>query len=305
MSLENIIKKYEKEDKNNMNLINKYCIYHYVTSTSNSMSMIQISKKEYHKGKNIIKTYCDAVPGTYWQTYGVFYALNPLIQPIPLGTHLIEIKNNLGYPYNTELINIVYDPFLVKEGNEYFVTWTKIVPYTVPLYLFKGENGVYITFESKPPYKNMKELIYSPLYVLRDPQYIKPNSEYEKILDDYYHTNQNIKVKSNFEIDKNDQVNFKFIPYQGRCIPKPGGHNIEKCLINVRLEQIEYNKNVENRMGIGDSVTLLSHIADIVEEKNNLTNKNSIKKVSVFIIFIILLIFSISFVICILILLNN
>jgi hypothetical protein len=136
-----------------------------------------------------------------------FYVIDPDTTPKPLGCSLIGFKNGN--------IQQLYDPY--DKDNDFlrFYAWLVPTPYTTPLHVYTYKNNVYISLKQEAPPLYTEDII-SPIYVLMDPR-----ANISKI--------QGI-TSLNFNIDKNIPK-FKFMKYQGRCIPDPRGEDIEKCNI--------------------------------------------------------------------------
>jgi hypothetical protein len=244
--------------------VNPYCIYH-----SNNIdniyglikSPLRVKKKN---GDEVLQCYLNPIMKN-WKYYASFYAINPMIQPIPTGLHLICAKLSQEFPYNTISIDIIYDTFRIDDNCVYFMTWTLPVPYTVPLYLYSTSSGISITFQE---HKDMKQLNISPLYVL---------SNFENKPDFF----------KDFKKLKNGEIDFTFANNQGRCLPNPYGNSLSKCLVlsNENITDLEYN---------GGPPTLLQHLERIEKKKEKNISK-LFQKIPSIAIAIILLFFSISF----------
>lgn len=93
----------------------------------------------------------------------VFYAIDPLFRPIPYNTVLYYAKTNPKSPYNIIDIKTVYDMYDIDALGIYFITYSRISPGTIPLFIYdKGTDGIYITTREQ---KNQKQLEISPIYV--------------------------------------------------------------------------------------------------------------------------------------------
>ena len=86
----------------------------------------------------------------------MFYAINPAFRPIPYGTSLMcEGKNGVEF---------VYDPFNIDEKCIRFIAWVTNVPNTIPLYLGKKGDKVFVSFT---PFSIEYEAVpYSPIHVV-------------------------------------------------------------------------------------------------------------------------------------------
>ena len=70
-----------------------------------------------------------------WSLAFKFYAINPMVRPIPNGMNLFCAHRKDSYPWNTTKIRIVYDPFDINDNCVYFIAYTKPTPWTKPLYV--------------------------------------------------------------------------------------------------------------------------------------------------------------------------
>jgi len=266
-----------KDNVERLSLINKYCIYHQ-DNIESKLGLIKTGIKirddnefeemECQLEKTMLK----------WKSYNAFYAINPMIQPIPSGTVLLCSKRAKGFPYNSINLKIVYDPFNLDDDCVYFIAWTKRVPYTIPLFIY-GENGnnIYPSFKKLD---NIQEIVkLSPIFVLDDPN---KNQKDKNYVDDKYNINYFVK---------NNKVKFTFKSYQGRCIPDPDGVSLSKCMVlnNENITDLEHG---------GKPPTLLEHLSRI-EKKKDINIPLIFEKIPAYLIGIILLIFTISFFTCI------
>lgn len=202
-----------------------FCIYHYYDRTTNTLhgyigNSKRVKRPNPETGKLEFTWACQKAPKAYgpWFLYSKFYALSPLIRPIPHGLKLIN-ANKLGkLPYSTKDIEHSYDPFNFSKDSVSFLTWSQSVPDTVPLYIWDTENGsIFPSFDSTIGEKmGWEEDIISPLYVLVD---------YDEHIDKY--------DENRIRIRKYPNNNFKFKDINGRCIPDPSGETLDKCFIKT------------------------------------------------------------------------
>ena len=191
---------------------------------------------------------CGAPPSDPgWVQRGRFYALNPMVRPIPSYMSLICTAHASATPYNAIGMSHQYDPFDTNPPNPpgshptneaacvNFIAWIEPTPYTTPLYVYKNRNGVFVSFErlggvaggrgdswrvqgasgssSAPVGVGHAEI--SPIYVLTDkpmPETIFPNGDQSKWFK---------------RVDGVPQ--FRFSSYQGRCVPDPEGVPLDEC----------------------------------------------------------------------------
>jgi hypothetical protein len=260
-------KKTYKDNIKPVSLINKYCIYHQ-ENIGSKLGLIRSSVKiRDDEGKEEFK--CKLKDTMLkWKISGAFYAINPMIQPIPSGALLLCSKTANEFPYNTESLKIVYDPFNLEDDCVYFIAWTKRIPYAIPLYIY-GEDGnnIYPSFKKLDDMSEIKKL--SPIFVLGDPY------------------TQNISNNNLFI--KNNKVNFTFKSYQGRCIPDPEGVSLSKCMVLN-------NKNITDLEHGGSPPTILEHVSQLTKKENRY---EIFERFPIYLIGIILFIFVIALVTCI------
>ena len=155
-------------EQNQSVIISQFCIMHYNDPNTNTYNGY-ISYPTRIKTIDGFETKCTQPPSEYgqWQLYQKFYALSPMIRPIPTGLKLINANTMDYYPYSTKNIKHVYDPFDIQQESISFMTWTQPVPGTVPLYLHISPNGdSYPSFDKNPPSEgNWTQNKMSPLFV--------------------------------------------------------------------------------------------------------------------------------------------
>jgi len=105
-----------------------------------------------------------------WKLYGVFYAFNPSLRPIPESTKLFNLKIRNYYPYDIYSYNYLYDIYLYDKNDIYsvnFITYNINISNTKKLYFYELNGGIFPTFEKEPPSKGEWKLLnISPIYVL-------------------------------------------------------------------------------------------------------------------------------------------
>ena len=206
-------------------LISPFCIYHYndpKTNTYRGRISYPIKSRNFEGTEQLT---CKPVPKAYgqWTYYGKFYAFSSMIRPIPSGLRLISAEIMKEAPYSTKKIEYAYDPFNTEEMGISFLTWTRPVPETVPLYLHISPSGTsYPSFSKIPPGDN-KELWtlnrLGPLYVLVDKD------------DHITGRDTNLQQLSYFPREKNGIPKFTFIKSDNRCVPSPGGMSLGECFL--------------------------------------------------------------------------
>lgn len=120
-----------------------YCVY-YSINHDESTYRAYVSGPSITKVDNQIRYQC--LPPKSLDSYGnwtlafTFYAMNPMIRPIPSGMSLFCAQKNSSYPWDTVSIRVVYDPYDVNNDCVYFIAYNKPVPWTKPLFVHtKGD----------------------------------------------------------------------------------------------------------------------------------------------------------------------
>lgn len=268
----------------NLNQIIPYCIYHYIDMNTNTYHGYIGEPSIVNKNGNIIYKCLNNTNGNgydnRWVLYGSFFVVSPMVRPIPRGLKLINANKAGKYPYNTESVKYSYDAFNVEPNSVSFLTWTKPVQGTVPLYIhITPSGGVYPSFDKTPPRTEgwTKDII-SPIYVLVDPN-------------NYVGESSNL---FQYERDKNDIIQFKFKQNQGRCVPDPTGISINQCFL-LTDEMDELLSDVHPK----------SLLQMVKKDQKEQSIESFFKTLSPIIISITILFFVLSLIICIVILLNN
>lgn len=262
------------DDKENY-LIDQFCIFHYNDFEKNIFrSYITYERKAELNGKTVP---CYPLPSKLgkWKLYGKFYAISSLFRPIPRGLKLLntEVENERDGILDLEHM---YDPFNTSNVNVNFITWTKKVPETVPLYLHKTpDNFTYVSFDQNPPVTDTEgwgndEL--SPIYVLVDSSYYQSykNSPY-KIYD--------------FSKDKNGIPKFKFSHPNNRCMPtsNKNGMSLERCFL--KADENIYNDPSKN------SISLRQRLDYIIDKENKSRIAETYSRIPFLVVCLVVLIF--------------
>ena len=274
------------EQKSHLDLeqIIPYCIYHYIDMNTNTYHGYIGEPSLVNKNGNIIYKCLNNTNGNgyddRWVLYGSFFVVSPMIRPIPRGLKLMNANKAGKYPYNTESLKYSYDSFSVEPNSVSFLTWTKPVHGTVPLYIhITPSGGVYPSFDENPPQtEGWTKDIMSPIYVLVDPN-------------NYVGDSTNL---FQYERDKNDIIQFKFKEDHGRCVPDPTGISINQCFL-LTDEMDELLSDVQPK----------SLLQRIKKEQKEQSFEIFFKNLSPIIISITILFFVLSLIICIVILLNS
>ena len=132
-----------------------FCVYH-----SGHLSFISgpsLTRSKDHGVRYECVKANEESPYGEWKLAFTFYAVNPMLRPIPYGMSLFCAPQRNEYPWDTVSLNTVYDPFdVMSENCIYFITYTKPVPFTTPLYNHvrgKGlqSSSVFASLDPNPP----------------------------------------------------------------------------------------------------------------------------------------------------------
>lgn len=130
-----------------------FCIYHYIDHATKTY-LGYIGAPEIIKEKDGSETNrCVTDPMIYrgWYLAGTFYAISPMFRPIPTGMKIFCAKRQREFPYVTNDVKLLYDPYNVKKDCVYFTTYNQSVPNTVPLYFHKIGKFTFPSFDITPP----------------------------------------------------------------------------------------------------------------------------------------------------------
>lgn len=238
-------------------------------------------------GNELLK--CLDSPPQYgvWKKYSTFYALSPMIRPIPTGMKLINAVKLGRHPYNTKEIGHAYDPFNVHQDAISFITWTQPVSATVPLYLHITPHGdSYPSFDKNPPSEgNWTQDRLSPLYVLVN-TFTHP-----------FTLDANLHKLPAWELDNSGNPIFLFKGADNRCVPDPKGVSIEQCFLETDGNVLQLNKNI-------GPTSLIARLSSYPQVTNHSVT-NFFKQIPSYVIIVSITLFIISIVTCIIILSNS
>jgi hypothetical protein len=156
---------------NTGNLI-PFCIYHRIDENTNTFWGFISSPRKTVSQNGEVSYSCAPEPRTYrqWRYAGMFYGMEPNFRPIPLGMKIFCAQRSDIYPYDTVDVNMMYDPYNIKESCVYFMTYAQPVPNTVPLYLHQIGIHTYPSFDKKPPTNDPEwtQAEVSPIFVMTE-----------------------------------------------------------------------------------------------------------------------------------------
>jgi hypothetical protein len=258
-----------------------YCIYHYLEAeTQIFYSYIDNPTKIQNLSTNIeFKCIPDSFNTNKWILYNTFYALSPMIRPIPNGLKLINSVRLSYYPYITQKIEYAYDPFNIEKNSVSFLTWTKPVSNSVPLYIHITPQGnCFPSFDENPPENKpgWSQALISPLFVLVDPETSGINLDLN-----------NNKLPQ-LTKDKHGIPEFKFIERDNKCQPTNQGMSLEKCFLLIDKDLLDSKQYTSH--------TILEKISQLKNKPNKKVISKSFKNtiiITIIIVFLISLILSI------------
>ena len=115
-----------------------FCVYYWI-NPKESVYRSYLSGPSIIKTKNGFKYEC-AKPNSLdpygkWTLGFTFYAINPMLRPIPTGMALFCAERKNKFPWDTRTVRLVYDTHLINEKCLYFIAYTKPTPWTKPLFV--------------------------------------------------------------------------------------------------------------------------------------------------------------------------
>lgn len=241
------------------------CLYHRVNKSTNDY-LSYIGNPTMVQDSDGVKFECipHGVDSPYkgWTLKQRFYVVNPMFRPIPSYMSLMCAMQKDFFPFNTSEITQMYDPFDIQEKCINFITWMEPTPYTTPLYIYKVNEGSFVTFEE---HKDWEHELMSPIYVLTT----EPT---EKTI---------FPDKHNWFNKVNGVPDFKFTQYMGRCTPNPEGIELIQCII-------------KNATGLVKPLSLLDQLEKIQHKEAVHTLPRLVQKRGLVFISVVLIIFLLS-----------
>lgn len=153
----------------NDDVIIPYCIWHYIDiETQTFLGYIGGPKKSMKNGLIEFDCIPDKKKDSKWFLADSFYAVSPSFRPIPVGMKIFCAKKNIDFPYNTNDLYLMYDPYNIKDDCIYFTTYIQPVPNTKPLYFHKIGDNIFPSFNSSPPSSSPEwsQSFISPIFVM-------------------------------------------------------------------------------------------------------------------------------------------
>ena len=118
--------------------------------------------------------YEDTLSQNGWEKIGMFFGINPSYKPIPNEMQMFKITLNNTFLQDIKDISLHYDIYNVSNNYIYFITYTKPVLNTTPLYIWENNHNhsTWVSFSPKPPkQKGWKPNLINPIYVI-DPKIV-------------------------------------------------------------------------------------------------------------------------------------
>lgn len=174
-----------------------YCIFHTIRPESDTYTSFVGVTSITSDGKYV----CTANSVNFSHLYNIFYAVSPMLRPVPLGMQVYCAVQSKSAPYITTDVTLIYDIFSRSRktrehgGCTMFMAYAQPVPNTVPLYLHMRYGQLFPTFDKNPPTTDSNwglATCGSPIHV------ITPESV-------------------NMSADNMDNTQFKCV--SGRCLP--------------------------------------------------------------------------------------
>ena len=150
-------------------VITKFCITHIVDTSTDTYDGF-IGSAIYTREGGKTREECVTLPIFPGQFYGRFFAVSPMIRPIPSGLQLFCALQAESHPFRTIAVKHVIDMFNLSELSgqcTYFMAYNQPVPNTVPLYLHHRGEHFFPSFDRDPPTDDpmwTRDVI-SPIYV--------------------------------------------------------------------------------------------------------------------------------------------
>lgn len=175
---------------NNFSILLPYFIYN-ITDKKNNIYKSFISPGIIMKNGEYKDIYADTLSQNGWKKTGIFFGVNPAYKPIPNEMQLFKITLNNTFPYDIKNISLQYDIYNISNNYIYFITYTKPVINTIPLYIWENNNSTWVTFSSNSPdQKGWKSNLINPIYV------IEPNIVGSNIHDIKFLCNDGVSMPS-------------------------------------------------------------------------------------------------------------
>jgi hypothetical protein len=298
---------------NNFNYIFPFCLYHYLDKTTNTyLSSINRAIKYKEGDKISVKCSEDSHPEN-WHFAGQIYSIDPSLVPRPFGLEIFVVIQRRSFPFDvfsvklvTDIFNEVYKLYDKEFSNSeiykttFFTAWTFPLSNTTPLYFFKTNRRVFISFDPIAPPSDNHNPMLKVGFTDRIHYQSSKNNKFEELIGTLNNVVSPVYVlsddtfKDGFENIKFQCIDGTLLPYKG-TIPNlfsyfPIGEPlpINKALIDCNVAFKHHSKE-------GSPYSLKQIIKLLSEEKptnkklstvrNNNTKKSIVVPVMVILIF--------------------
>ncbi len=229
-------------------LVIPFCIYYNVSEASDIYwSRITSARVVETEKDGKIEVSFECSPELFpqrdrWVLGAVFYAISPIIKPIPRGMVLMRAHHKEAFPYDTTKMNVAWNPFTIYNDANTFVTYSRPVQNTIPMYFWERYEHVFPTFSKNPPSKGgWEQSELSPIWVMWDWYY---NFDTNKVVKNNRLTIERLQeaIKEGSHLKLSDHLDHytRFICQDNICVPDPKG---VKGYINCLLPCLE--KSIE------------------------------------------------------------
>jgi len=181
-----------------------------------------------------------------WILGAVFYTISPIVKPIPRGMVLMRAHHKEAFPYDTNKVEVGWNPFHIYTNANTFVTYSRPVQNTIPLYFWKRYEHVFPTFSKNPPNKNVwEQSSLSPVWVMWNWYY---DFDTNKVVKNNRLTLKRLQKaikegESNLQLSDHLDHYTRFICQDNLCVPGPKGKKgYINCLLPCLEKTIEENE---------------------------------------------------------------
>ncbi len=272
-----------------------FCVYYWVNPQENIY-------RSYLSGPSLVKDkdgkldyQCiksnSLMPYGNWTLAFTFYAINPMIRPIPLGMSLFCAERKNSFPWDTQNISTVYDPYDIDENCVYFIAYTRPTPWTKPLFVHTQGNltipqGIFTSWNPNPPIENS-----NGKYVSVKNNLFSTQTTYEWVGNSSSNKSRKDNIAFPFyglirDIYGKEYESIKFICHNTYCFPyNPNSTYVQDVSLNLtnnyvpmKLSEcvIKCNQLIYEEIGISRPYNLLS----MIKESTNRMSKESTNRMS-------------------------
>ena len=250
-----------------------FCVYHWVDP---SMAVYRgyVSGPSVSRGKDGKFKYKCSIPAPMdpygeWSLAFTFYAINPMVRPIPNGMGLFCAQRRESFPWDTTKISLVYDPFDIDSECVYFIAYTRPTPWTKPLYIHvQGTvdfpRTAFPTWDPNPPVSDIpgKYVLTKTKFFSTQPAYkwVGKSSEESQLEDGgldvgdsellgWHHARIFPFFVLSPELFGHDYEGVRFTCHNATCFPyNPNNDYVEKVSISINERLHDPNKPTPRRL---------------------------------------------------------